>query len=159
MNTLSSRHLVSTGNRILFPSVALLVVGGAFLLDVREVNELHAGIGSKLGPDSDGDGLADTQEFLLGTNPDLRDTDGDGYHDIEEVARRSDPNLATSVPSSTPLSVALYSYVEFGFLNMHTAVYVDDGDTSGLDFEFGVVINGTAIPGEGSIRCCRRFWL
>lgn len=36
--------------------------------------------------DSDGDGLTDTVEAALGTNPESADTDGDGLSDYEEVA-------------------------------------------------------------------------
>jgi hypothetical protein len=36
-------------------------------------------------PDSDGDGLTDSQEGLLGTNPNNTDTDGDGLSDGNEV--------------------------------------------------------------------------
>jgi len=35
--------------------------------------------------DSDGDGLTNYEEFLLGTNPNSSDTDGDGLTDYEEV--------------------------------------------------------------------------
>ncbi len=35
--------------------------------------------------DSDGDGLSDTQEAVLGTNPNNPDTDGDGLSDGDEV--------------------------------------------------------------------------
>jgi uncharacterized repeat protein (TIGR01451 family) len=35
--------------------------------------------------DDDGDGLANTQELLLGTKPDVADTDGDGLKDGDEV--------------------------------------------------------------------------
>lgn len=37
------------------------------------------------GPDSDGDGLADWAENLLGTNPNQIDTDGDGISDWQEI--------------------------------------------------------------------------
>lgn len=35
--------------------------------------------------DSDGDGLADPEEALLGTNPAAADSDGDGYSDLAEL--------------------------------------------------------------------------
>jgi uncharacterized protein (DUF2141 family) len=41
--------------------------------------------------DADGDGLLDTHEVMLGTNPYSRDTDGDGIADGTEVVRGSDP--------------------------------------------------------------------
>lgn len=41
--------------------------------------------------DSDGDGLTDAEEYLLGTDPFNPDTDGDGYSDGVEVAAGYDP--------------------------------------------------------------------
>jgi len=41
--------------------------------------------------DSDGDGLSDSQEDDLGTDPNDADSDGDGYEDGDEVAEGSDP--------------------------------------------------------------------
>jgi CSLREA domain-containing protein len=40
--------------------------------------------GSTPPPDADGDGLTDTQEASLGTNPNNRDTDGDGIFDLPD---------------------------------------------------------------------------
>lgn len=42
-------------------------------------------------PDSDGDGLTDSQELLHGTRPDKPDTDGDGQSDGDEVAGGTNP--------------------------------------------------------------------
>lgn len=42
-------------------------------------------------PDSDGDGLTDSEELALGTNPAVADTDGDGYADGLEVTLGIDP--------------------------------------------------------------------
>ncbi|WP_228517725.1 thrombospondin type 3 repeat-containing protein [Aliidiomarina indica] len=41
--------------------------------------------------DSDGDGLSDAEELLLGTDPFNPDTDGDGFSDYEEVMAGTDP--------------------------------------------------------------------
>ena len=41
--------------------------------------------------DSDGDGLIDSEENSIGTNPQVYDTDGDGYSDGLEVKGYSDP--------------------------------------------------------------------
>jgi len=46
--------------------------------------------------DDDNDGLTDTQEGGLGTNPLLADTDGDGLTDLEEVNLGTNPLLADS---------------------------------------------------------------
>ncbi|MCH1553626.1 MAG: cohesin domain-containing protein, partial [Luminiphilus sp.] len=45
-------------------------------------------------PDADDDGLTDSEEQLLGTDPTLADTDGDGLLDGAEVELGTDPTLA-----------------------------------------------------------------
>ena len=42
------------------------------------------GSGGMNGNDDDGDGLSNTREAELGTDPNLWDTDGDGLNDMEE---------------------------------------------------------------------------
>ena len=42
-------------------------------------------------PDTDGDGITDAEEINQGTNPNSEDTDGDGISDDEEVANGTDP--------------------------------------------------------------------
>ena len=43
-------------------------------------------------PDADGDGLADSYEESIGTDPAKGDSDGDGYDDGDEVYGFSDPS-------------------------------------------------------------------
>jgi len=50
--------------------------------------------------DSDGDGLSDAQETLVGTSPFNPDTDGDGVSDGVEVALGTDPLLANTDPAN-----------------------------------------------------------
>ncbi len=50
------------------------------------------------GPDSDGDGIPDTLEALIFTDPRKMDTDGDGYPDGLEVVLGSDPLDPASLP-------------------------------------------------------------
>ena len=52
--------------------------------------------------DSDGDGLCDDDELIIGTSPFLADSDGDGYPDGLEVALGSDPLDPKSIPESRP---------------------------------------------------------
>ncbi len=44
-----------------------------------------------LGVDTDGDGLTDKEEALLGTNSQAVDSDGDGYNDLAEIENLYDP--------------------------------------------------------------------
>jgi subtilisin-like proprotein convertase family protein len=48
--------------------------------------------------DTDGDGLEDGAEVVLGTDPTVSDTDGDGYSDGEEVDEGTSPTSAADVP-------------------------------------------------------------
>jgi hypothetical protein len=58
-------------------------------------------IASFSGADSDGDGLADALENLIGTNPNRFDADGDGFGDGVEVANGTSPFNGNSVPALT----------------------------------------------------------
>ncbi len=57
-----------------------------------------AGDGGGDGADSDGDGLTDSQEAELGTDPESPDTDGDGYDDGDEVEAGTSPTNGYSHP-------------------------------------------------------------
>ncbi len=46
--------------------------------------------------DSDGDGLSNSEEADLGTDPKLADTDGDGIDDLDEVDAGTDPTMEDS---------------------------------------------------------------
>ncbi len=48
-------------------------------------------IQAPLGMDSDGDGLTNSEEVLLGTNSELMDSDGDGFQDLSEIENGYDP--------------------------------------------------------------------
>jgi hypothetical protein len=52
--------------------------------------------------DSDGDGLCDSDELIIGTNPFMADTDGDGYPDGLELLLGSDPLDFRSIPDIRP---------------------------------------------------------
>lgn len=55
-------------------------------------------LGDLCDPDDDNDGLTDTQEVELGTDPVNRDSDGDGWSDGEEIAEGTDPLDSASQP-------------------------------------------------------------
>ncbi len=65
-------------------------------LSLEEAMVLYENPGTTLSPgggdeDRDGDGLTDSEELALGTDPDNSDTDGDGISDGAEVAAGTDP--------------------------------------------------------------------
>lgn len=55
--------------------------------------------------DTDQDGLTDSEEIEMGTNPRLTDTDGDGVSDFEELEDGTDPLLATSFRNVAPTDI------------------------------------------------------
>ena len=60
--------------------------------------------------DEDGDGLKNSEEMALGTNPFARDTDADGAADYRESKDGTDPNNSTFFD---PLSKGLVAYYPF----------------------------------------------
>lgn len=63
---------------------------------------------SPLVTDTDADGLDDTREILLGTDPGDPDTDNDGQDDGDEVAHGYDPTLFDIRPPTVDISAAGY---------------------------------------------------
>lgn len=92
-------------------------------------------------PDTDGDGLIDLQEEILGTYLDREDTDGDGFSDLEEIARASDPLDDQSLPGAEDLSIGVTARVEEGVVTLVAPVYARTGSFAGIDLEFGVVFS------------------
>ncbi len=72
---------------------------------VKDADEMGTDCGGtdcgKCVTDSDGDGLDDDYEDLIGTDKTKADTDGDGFSDGEEVAKGTDPLSASSHPQAT----------------------------------------------------------
>jgi hypothetical protein len=59
--------------------------------------------------DADADGLPNSVEVLLGTNPNRTDTDGDGFSDGHEMAAGTDPLNPNSFPTQGNLPVATFT--------------------------------------------------
>lgn len=93
--------------------------------------------------DSDGDGLSDAQEILIGTDPFNPDTDGDGFSDGVEVASGSDP----LDPNCTPLNCKPSGQVEsvsFSLVNAAAPITAPNEADSAL---FSI-INSAASPAQ-----------
>ena len=59
--------------------------------------------------DTDGDGLTDSSEISLGSNPYIIDTDGDGFSDFVEVEDGTNPLLASSFRNTAPTNILSYA--------------------------------------------------
>jgi len=87
-----------------FFAIVLILIPGRFVLAAEE-------------PDSDKDGLPDSVEISLGTDPNNPDTDGDGYKDGEEVQNGYNPlkgNRDRSLPRKVEVDLStqqLYYYL------------------------------------------------
>jgi hypothetical protein len=97
--------------------------------------------------DSDNDGLSDTKEAVLGTNPNKADSDGDGMSDGEEFAYGTDPLDLTSafdieLKIGTPPSPELDSYI----------VEWPTADGRFYTLLFAEKLEGSFTPVEGYVR-------
>lgn len=72
-------------------------------IKTSDLNKIPVGLKAVSGADADKDGLSDSLEDAIGSDPDLMDTDKDGLSDYEELERGSDPvsgrNLAITADS------------------------------------------------------------
>lgn len=67
-----------------------------------------------LGMDSDGDGLTNSEEALLGTNPESMDSDGDGFQDLSEIENGYDPAApGGKLDGSTVLKTEVLGSMQF----------------------------------------------
>jgi hypothetical protein len=66
-----------------------LIVTDSFLVTDSDTRFWRVGVTDT---DTDGDGLTNAEEFVLGTDPNNPDTDGDGLTDIDEIAAGTNPN-------------------------------------------------------------------
>ncbi len=63
--------------------------GQAAVFGVTDLGMVH--VDSPVGPDSDGDGLGEVAEFIVGTDPGVADSDADGTLDGAEINQGTDP--------------------------------------------------------------------
>ncbi|HEY3546992.1 MAG TPA: VWA domain-containing protein, partial [Propionicimonas sp.] len=80
---------IANGERINFITVDFTSFRRAFILKSFYVGNRNARPGIDQAVDSDGDGLSDEYERLIGTDPTLADTDGDGFSDLLEDRLRN----------------------------------------------------------------------
>ena len=82
---------------------------------------------SNIGVDTDGDGLLDTDEFILGTRPNNVDTDGDGYQDGAETGTGVWVNVTDT--GTSPLSPDTDGDGLLDGVESNTGLFVDAANT------------------------------
>lgn len=98
------------------------------------------------GTDTDLDGLPDSQEVVLGTDPLDADTDNDGYGDGEELALQTDPLSFADTPRGLALSIGMVARGEGSRIKIFTAILDPDGSMANNTIRFGVLIDGELRP-------------
>ena len=134
---------------LLLPAAALSVAGWA--VGTRwEPTPLKAQPWN--GTDTDQDGLPDSQEVVLGTNPLLADSDHDGYGDGEEFALKTDPMNFADTPRGLSLSIGMVARGEGSRTKIFTAILDPDGSMANNRIRFGVLLDGVIYPLEFDVQ-------
>jgi hypothetical protein len=119
--------------------IALMVTAGVLLgIDVCRPASLSAS--AVQDPDTDGDGLVDRQERVLGTLASSVDSDQDGFSDSEELARQTAPDYPQFYPEIGGLSVGLTAHGERDGLHAVIAVYLPNGNPGDVDLHLGTLV-------------------
>ena len=138
-NPLPHRSRCRSPWALLLPAAVLAVAGWAvgtrwepILLKAHNWN----------GTDTDQDGLPDTQEVVMGTDPLSADTDHDGYGDGEEFALQTDPRDFNDVPRGLSLSIGMVARGEGLRVKIFTAILDPDGSMARNSLRFGALLDG-----------------
>jgi hypothetical protein len=127
----------------LLPVGVILSAGWLFLANGAAPRALQA---SDLQiQDTDGDGLPDRQETVLGSDPLTVDTDFDGFSDGIEVALQTDPTLFSDSPDSCQLSLGMSARGEAGKLKIFIALHSGDGILHDKIIRLGVLVGGQIV--------------
>ncbi|MCX6016406.1 MAG: hypothetical protein NT020_12605, partial [Chloroflexales bacterium] len=98
-------------------------------------------------PDTDGDGLSDQEEALIGTDPNIADTDSDGLNDFAEVQLGTNPQKADTDSDGINDYVEVATFTQFvvGGIKYYTNPLEADtnGDRINDGFECANKINLT----------------
>lgn len=89
--------------------------------------------------DADADGLDDTYELVLGTDPTVADTDGDGYFDLIEFVAQSDPHFAGSVPAARSASRSVVYQKDAWTMRFAFLVYEPSGLSQNVTDRWGLI--------------------
>ncbi len=108
-------------------AAAILIETDEGWADDAEGSPIASLSASTLEFDADGDGLADSQEVIVGTSPLDFDTDADGFGDGEEFARHSDPRDPLSLPEVEEVSATLLARGQGGKLRLVVALHEPQG--------------------------------
>lgn len=115
-------------------------------VNIGQVKYLFSFDTALIDPDTDGDGLTDSEEATHGTDPDNPDTDGDGLSDYdevithgtnplnpdsdgdtlldgEEITQETDPHTSNLVAGSWAEMAAPASAADFSIIDMNTVTY------------------------------------
>lgn len=112
--------MMEEGGMVESGAVDVTTSGGEFAIGEEVTETAPSGIEPTsivppaMGADTDGDGLTNSEELLLGTNPNVVDSDGDSYEDGSELASGYDPAQPQArLDQSTALKTEVIGALQF----------------------------------------------